>query len=305
MGRPRVAVVGSYGVGLTFEVADFPASGETVFAPSFRAEHGGKGSNQAVAAARLGADVAFCTVLGDDAYASDAAALWRREGVLAVTRRVPGQSTMAGAVLVEASGENRILVAPGALAAFAPSDVRAFEAEIAASAVCLTQLEVPVEVAREALLIARRHGVMTVLDPAPARSLDDEMLRLVDVLTPNLHEALRLIEDDRLPAREAALALRRRSGGDVVVTLGADGCLIATASGVTHCPAVAASAVVDTTGAGDAFAGALGMRLADGAGLLAAVRFAAAAAARAVARRGVLDGLPYAADMAVHSGGRA
>ncbi len=305
MGKPRMAVVGSYGVGLTFEVTEFPGPGETVIAPSFRAEHGGKGSNQAVAAARLGADVAFCTVLGDDAYGAEAAAMWRREGVRATARRITGESTMAGAVLVEASGENRILIAPGALAAFTASDVRAFAVEIASAAVCLTQLEVPLEVTWEALSIARRHGVTTVLDPAPAQSLPDELLRLVDVLTPNLHEARRLVQEDGLAAEEAALALARRSGGDIVVTLGGDGCVVATASGVTHCPAVAASTVVDTTGAGDAFAGALGVRLASGSDLLAAVGFAASAAALAVTRRGVLDGLPYAADLAAYSGGHA
>lgn len=277
----RVAVVGSYGVGLTFGVERAPESGETVIGRAFRAEHGGKGSNQAVGAARLGADVRLLTALGEDSFGADALALWAAEGVEAsAVVRVP-LPTMAGAILVDAEGENRIVIVQGALAALTPEHVDRFAPLIAAADVCLVQLEIPLETAWRALEVARRERVRTVLDPAPAppEPPPAAMLELVDHLTPNESEA-------------AALGDAIRTVRSLVVTRGAAGAVV----GGQHVPAFVAS-VLDTTGAGDAFTAAFSVALAEGRPELDAVRWGCAAGAHMVEHRGVVPGLPTRAEL--------
>ncbi|MCW5950772.1 MAG: ribokinase, partial [Propionibacteriaceae bacterium] len=184
----RIAVVGSYGVGLTMRVNRLPAGGETLTDGVFSIGHGGKGSNQAVAAARLGAEVSFLTAVGADPFGTAACELWRDEGVRAIVLTT-GAATMVGVILVEPGGENRIVIAPGALAELSPADVDAFEDAIATADILVTGFEIPVPVARRALQLARRHGVRTLLNPAPAVPLDAELWELTDVLTPNQSEA--------------------------------------------------------------------------------------------------------------------
>jgi ribokinase len=273
----RVAVVGSYGVGLTFGVERVPERGETVVGTVFRTDHGGKGSNQAIGAARLGAEVELLTAIGEDAFGAEALALWAAEGVDAKTVvRLP-LPTMAGAILVDAQGENRIVIVPGALSALTPEHVDEFAPVIAAADVCLVQLEIPVETARHALEVARREGVRTVLNPAPAPSkpLPAAMLEVVDYVTPNESEAV-------------AVGAART----VVLTLGAGGARL----GDTHVSAFPAS-VVDTTGAGDAFNAAFAVALAEGRPELDAVRWGCAAGAHMVEHPGVIPGLPVRAEL--------
>ncbi|MDQ7991773.1 MAG: ribokinase [Propionicimonas sp.] len=299
----RIAVVGSYGVGLTMRVARTPEPGETLTGGVFSSGHGGKGSNQAIAAARLGAEVALLTAVGPDPFGDRARELWRAEGVAADKVVTAAASTMVGVIVVEPSGENRIVIAPGALDRLSPADVDAFEDEIAAADVLVTGFEIPVAVARRALQLARRHRVRTLLNPAPAppEPLDAELWGLVDVLTPNRTEAARLTGEPGLDSpRACAAAIRHRYRGITIVTLGGAGCLVDEPGvGPRLVPPVPARQVVDTTGAGDAFAGALAVALARGDGLEAAVRFASAAGAHAVGIAEVIPSLPHPGDLAM------
>ena len=270
----RIAVVGSYGVGLTFGSARAPERGETVIGTLFRHDHGGKGSNQAVGAVRLGADVAFLTAVGEDDFGDAAFGLWADEGVDAsAVVRVP-LPTMTAAILVEETGDNRIVVVPGALSALTPSHVDAFAGQIAAADVLLVQLEIPVETALHALDTARAAGVRTVLNPAPAPA--SPIAPAADYLTPNESEAF---------AVEGA-------EGTLVVTLGEQGARI----GGEQVPAFPARPV-DTTGAGDAFCAAFAVALAEGAEDADAVRWGCAAGAHMVEHDGVIPGLPTRAQL--------
>jgi ribokinase len=269
-----VAVVGSYGVGLTFEAAQLPDRGETVVGDVFRRDHGGKGSNQAVGAARLGAEVAFLTAVGEDAFGDDAFGLWEAEGVdAAAVVRAPAP-TMCGAILVGGDGENRIVIVPGALATLSPEHVDAFAPRIAAADVLLVQLEIPLETALHALAVGRRHGVRTILNPAPAPP--HPIAPVADYLVPNETEA-----------RAVAGA-----PGTQVVTLGQRGARIRH----VHVAAFPARAV-DSTGAGDAFCAALAVALAEGLPELEAVRRGCAAGAHMVEHPGVVPGLPSRAEL--------
>ena len=264
----RVAVVGSYGVGLTVELARMPEAGETVVGRSFRIDHGGKGSNQAIGAARLGARVDFLTAIGDDPFGHDAIALWQREGVDA-RPIVTDAPTMTAPILVEPSGENRIVVVPGALERLVPEHVDGFSDRIAGADVCVVQLEIPVWTALYALEVAAAAGVRTILNPAPAPA--DPIALRCDYVTPNETEAFSVREGD----------------ATVVLTLGDEGAELRG----ERIPAFPAS-VVDTTGAGDAFTAAFAVALAEGRDEHEAVRWGCAAGAHMVEHAGVVPGLP-------------
>ena len=270
----HIAVVGSYGVGLTFGSARAPERGETVIGTLFRHDHGGKGSNQAVGAARLGAEVSLLTAVGEDAFGEGALGLWAEEGVDASAVLRSALPTMTAAILVEQSGDNRIVVVPGALSALTPAHVDGFAEHIAAADVLLVQLEIPVETALHALAVGREAGVRTILNPAPAPP--DPIAPIADYLTPNETEA---------PAVANA-------EGTLVLTLGEQGARI----GDEAVPAFAAK-TVDTTGAGDAFCAAFAVALAEGATDLEAVRWGCAAGAHMVEHEGVVPGLPTRAEL--------
>lgn len=294
----RIAVVGSYGVGLTMRVDRVPEAGETLSDGVFSSGHGGKGSNQAVAAARLGAEVSLLTAVGTDAFGTAACELWRQEGVR-VSVVTTDAATMVGVILVEPSGENRIVIAPGALAQLSPDDVDVFEEDIATADLLVTGFEIPVEVARRALQVARRNGVRTLLNPAPAVPLDSDLWSLADVLTPNQSEAAVLTGEAVDTPEACADAIRARFDGVAVITLGGDGCLLDLPDGTrTRVAPVRPRQVVDTTGAGDAFTGALAVALARGDAMPDAVRFAAAAGAHAVATAEVIPSLARPEDIA-------
>jgi ribokinase len=296
MNAPHLIVVGSSNTDLIVRAERLPAPGETVLGGEFITAAGGKGANQAVAAARCGARVAFVARVGADAYGRDSLANFAREGM--DTRYVfTDRQALSGVALivVDARGQNLIAVASGANARLTPADVAAARPAFAEARVLLLQLESPMETVLAAARLGREHGLTVILNPAPARPLPTELYPLVDVLTPNEHEAAALT-DERAP-EAAARALLARGVKTAIVTLGAAGVLLATGNGVeTH--AGFRVEAVDTTAAGDAFNGGLAVARARGEPRLAAIRYAQAAAALSVTRLGAQPSLPTAAEVA-------
>jgi ribokinase len=289
-------VVGSYATGLTMKVERLPQTGETLLGTGYRVDYGGKGSNQAVGCARLGADVRFVAKVGKDPFGDGALALYRNEGVgVAHVRQTIEAPTGVGFIVVEAaSGHNCIVLDPGANELLSAADIAGCEDAFDSAAVVLTQLEIPVPAAEAALATGRAGKAVTILNPAPVRPLPRSVLRQVDVLTPNETEAKVLT--DRRPNETAdpetiARELIRSGVRQVVMTLGEKGALIVTASSTRHVPAQRMTAV-DTTGAGDAFNAGLATALAWGSSLEAAVQLAVITGGLAVTKEGVIPSLP-------------
>ena len=298
--RPSVAVVGSYGVGMWIQSPRFPAKGETVLGSGFSSGHGGKGSNQAIGAARLGVRVVLLACVGDDAFGADALELWRREGVDATAVVTTSDAaTMVGFILLDPDGDNRIVTDPGANSLLSPEHLEGFAVAAGAGHVLLTQMEIPVPTVAAALDLGRRHGVTTILNPAPATPLPRELLRRVDILTPNQTEArvlAGLAPDDPRPDRDVAALILGQGVRTVVLTLGDQGAMIVTDDGYEHCEGQPV-AVVDTTGAGDGFNAALAAAVAEGRELRDAVERANHAGAHVVTKRGVVEALPQRAQL--------
>ncbi len=289
----RIAVVGSYGVGLTMRASRLPEPGETLLGGAFDQGPGGKGSNQAIGAARLGADVSLLTAVGDDEFGVAARRLWAAEGVDDSHVVVhPGAATMVGFIIVEPNGENRIVIASGALDTLDEAAVESFRSEIAAADIVVVSMEIPLAAVMAALRVAREVGTRTLLNPAPAQPLPDDAWALIDVITPNQTEARILLDVDDGDDLDLAERLQKLTDAAVVLTRGGDGATIVDASGVTEVSAVRATAVVDTTGAGDSFTAALAVSLAAGDSLAVAARYAAAAGAHTVSIPGVIPALP-------------
>ena len=295
--RPKVTVVGSFAVGLTLRAPRFPVKGETLLGADFDMGPGGKGSNQAVGAARLGAESHLIAVIGADIFGDIAVNLYKQEGVdTEYLRRTSERNTGVGFITLNAEGDNHIVLDMGANHLFSPEDVERARPLIASSDVVLSVLEISPQTAARGLALAREHGALSILNPAPAQPLDDSLLAHVDVLTPNETE-LRILSglapDDPTDTLELAHRLQQRGVKQVVVTRGGEGALIVTADGaVEHAPGQKVN-VVDTTGAGDAFTCALGVALAEGQPLVDAVRFATYAGALACTKLGVIPALPY------------
>ena len=292
----RVAVVGSANVDYVVRVPALPAAGETVVGGDLRRFAGGKGANQAVATARLGAEVAFVARVGADEDGRRTIEGLEQEGVLVEHVGAETEApTGAALIVVDETGENAIAVAPGANDRLAPAHVEAAADAIRGADALLVQLETPLEATRRAIELARQAGTTVVLNPAPARPLGRELLEGVDVLVPNLGEARTLTSETGGDPGEdpegLARALRAAGAGRVAVTLGAEGVVLADGEGLERLPAVPADAV-DTTAAGDAFSGALAVGLAGGLGWRDAAAFAALAAALSVSREGARPSLP-------------
>jgi ribokinase len=294
-----VVVVGSYGVGLTVALDRVPAAGETVVGHAFSAGPGGKGSNQAIAAARLGASVELVSAVGSDEHGRQARELWAAESVGHEGVRILDGTTMVGVILVDATGENRIAIVPGVLDEMTPRDLGDLQRLLSEADALLVSLEIPVDVAFAALRAGRDAGVITILNPAPAPDgpLPDEMLGLVDHLTPNRTEALRLAQlPEQTDPDEVVRAECFNGIGTVVLTLGEEGVLLRTSSGLVRIPAPHVEAV-DSTGAGDTFNGAYASQLAMGVSTVDAARFAVAAASLSVSRAEVVPSLPRLAEV--------
>lgn len=296
MTGPRIAVVGSYATGLTMKVERLPTAGETLLGTGYRLDFGGKGSNQAVGCARLGAKVSFVAKVGKDAFGEMALRLYHDEGVdFAHVMQTGDAPTGVGFIIVEsAKGNNCITIDPGANELLTATEVAHCEAAFDSATVVLTQLEIPVEAAAAALSCARARDAVAILNPAPVRPLPASVLQMVDILTPNQVEAKVLAgrsPDAAIKPEEIARELIRSGVRQVVMTLGEQGALIVTGSSSTHVPGIHVTPV-DTTGAGDAFNAGLAVALASGASLEEAVRFAVITGGLAVTKPGVVPSLP-------------
>ncbi len=291
-----IAILGVFMADTSYRAARLPQIGETLPGKSFALGPGGKGSNQAVAAARAGGNVSFLTRLGDDAFADIAFSVWREAGVHPVINPDPDSYTGAAFIFVDDStGDNAIIISPGAAARIAPVDIWAWAPQIDNADVFVTQLEQPVDAARSGLARARRAGVTTILNTAPATDLSDEMLSLCDYVTPNETEAGQLTGiavDSFDSARRAGDALLKRGVGAALITLGERGALLHTSEMSEHIPAFNAGPVVETTGAGDALNGGFAVALAEGQSPLDAARFGSATAALSVTRPGTAPSMP-------------
>ncbi|MFP5351298.1 MAG: ribokinase [Actinomycetota bacterium] len=294
MSVAKVTVAGSFVVGLTLRSDRFPVQGETVLARDFDMGPGGKGSNQAVQVARLGVPVQFVGVIGDDDFGRIGRDLYETEGVGVDHLDVTQRNTGVGFIMLDTSGDNRILLDPGSNDDFGPEHVRAARETIAASAVVMTQLEIRAETAHEAMALGKRCGCITVLNPAPVRRLPDDIYQHIDLLTPNQTEARVLVgvaPDDPTPDIDICARLLELGVGKVVLTRGAEGALIVGQDGTEEIRSATVD-VVDSTGAGDAFNGALAAALATGDPLQQAVKQATRAGALACTRLGVIPALP-------------
>lgn len=296
MTRPcRICVVGSANIDLTFRTRRFPQAGETLTGLSLHQGMGGKGANQAVAAARLGADVTFVACVGNDPFGAAAIRQYQAERMnTRFVRQDARQPTGTAAIVVNDQAENCILVVSGANARLTPDDVRHASSAIQQSDAVLCQLETPLEATLEAFRLARAAGKLTVLTPAPVVELPDELLGLCDVCVPNRIEIEVLVGravNSHGDAHAAAKSLISRGVKCVALTMGAGGAFIADETEATHIPAVQVDAV-DTTGAGDAFTAALAVSSAEGATLREAARRASLVAAITVTRIGTQTAFP-------------
>jgi len=298
--KPAIIVVGSLNMDFVVSVEQLPAPGETVLGRNFQMIPGGKGANQAVAAAKLGGNsvaVRMVGRVGYDVFADHLKASLSAAGVdVSAVHAAKSAATGVALIAVDRTGQNSIVVASGANYELAASDVEAMRQVFRGARLALFQLETPLDTVTAALALAREEGLTTILDPAPAQALPESLLKQVDILTPNESEALRLL--DRPPARvspeeapEMAAALRRRGPQTVIIKLGEHGCYAESPVLQSLIPGFKVE-VRDTTAAGDTFNAALAIALAEGAALEHALRFANAAAAVSVTRPGAQTSAP-------------
>ncbi len=296
----NILVVGSSNTDMILRVPRIPRPGETVLGSDFAMAGGGKGANQAIAAARAGGRVTFVARIGDDIFGERAMASFEADGLdTRFVVRSPGSSSGVALINVDERGENCISVASGANALLSAADVENAADAFAAADIVLVQLESPIETVEAAVRKAGERGVPVVLNPAPARPLDDGLLRRVAILTPNEHEAGILagipVANDR-GARDAAARLRARGPATVVITRGERGVYASAPEFEGVVPGFKVDPV-DTTAAGDIFNGALAVALAEKAALIDALRFAQAAAAISVTRPGAQPSAPTRAEI--------
>ncbi len=294
MQRP-IVVIGSSNTDMIVQLDRIPAPAETVLGGRFSTAAGGKGANQAVAAARAGGQVVFVARVGADSFGEQAVAGFVSDGIdTRFVVRDPTAASGVACIFVDRNGQNSIAVASGANMRLSPADIRAAEEVIAGSAVVLLQLEIPLETVEAAVRIAASHSVPVILNPAPAQPLSDDLLQKVSILTPNEIEAGMLTGvgvTDEASSKTAAHILHSRGVAVVVVTLGDRGALLSGCDPAAIIPAFKVKAV-DATAAGDVFNGVLAVRLAEGRSIEEAIRFASAAAAISVTRLGAQPSAP-------------
>jgi len=300
--RAPVAVLGIFVADLAFRAPRLPLMGETLLGQGFKDGPGGKGSNQAIAAARAGGDARMITRIGRDTFGDMARKAWAADGIdtsaVAIDAKLP---TGAAFIFVSTeTGNNAIIVESGAAAMLSPADVAAAERSIATAKVLVTQFEQPIETAIAGLTLARQHGVITILNPAPALPVDDAIYALCDYVTPNETEAATLTGlkvETEADALAAAKELVRRGAKNALITLGEKGALLYGEAGTHLVPAFKVEKVVETTGAGDAFNGGFAVALAEGKSPVEAIRFGSATAGLSVQKPGTAPSMPVRAEI--------
>ena len=297
----HIVILGVFVADTAYRAPRPPKMGETIMGDSFALGPGGKGSNQAVAAAMAGGKVHMITRLGKDPFADMALATWAKAGVHpAVTQHADSYTGAAYIYIESGTGNNAIIICPGVASTICNADIDANAALIRGASVFVTQLEQPLPVALYALQMARAAGVRTILNPAPAAALPDGMLALCDVVTPNESEAEALTG---LPvtsvdeAIKAAQKLLQMGAGAAIITLGDKGALYHDATQTFHTPVISAGPVLETTGAGDAFNGGFATAIAEGMTAPQAVRFGCATAGISVTRAGTAPSMPSRAEI--------
>ena len=296
-----IVILGIFVADTAYRAERIPHLGETILGKSFNLSPGGKGSNQAVAAAKAGTNAHMITRLGKDTFADMALDIWQKAGVTPAITQHDNSYTGAACIFVEAeSGNNAIIVTPGVAGQIDNSDIDRNADLIADADIFITQLEQPLGAAMHGLELARKNGVRTLLNPAPAAKLPDGMLALCDYVTPNETEAEGLtgvkvtsVES----AIEAAKALRAAGAGAAIITLGENGALYHDADTTIHVPAMPSGKVIETTGAGDSFNGSFAAAIAEGMTAVEAVKFGCAAAGISVTRAGAADSMPSRAEI--------
>lgn len=303
MSEPAIVVVGSLNADLVVRVPRFPVAGETISGEGFVVLPGGKGANQACAAGRLGGTVAMVGQVGRDDQGQLLRESLTRAGVdVRLVDQDEQAATGVAIISIDASGENQIVLAAGANGTFTPDRLTRAIPLIRGAKVLLLQLEIPLDTVMRAAMEARAAGVTVVLDPAPARDIPDQLLRLASYVTPNEGELARLVganvteEGSTAGIDEQAVRLIARGSSRVLAKMGARGARLITADGATQWPARPVTAV-DTTAAGDAFNGAFAVALSEGSELDRAVRFATTAAAISVTRHGAQPSMPDRAEV--------
>lgn len=295
MSAKHIVVVGSSNMDLVAKAPRIPVVGETLTGTDFFMLPGGKGANQAVAAAKLGADVIFVAKLGKDVFASKSLENFKSVNINTKhIEQLEGVPSGIAIIAVDDNGENIIIVVPGANGKLMPADVDKAESDIANAAVVVCQLEVPIETVEQAAKIANKNNVPFILDPAPARALGDELLGMVDIIKPNETEAEILTGvkvTDEASAGKAADVLLAKGIGTVIITLGEKGLMLATKDGKEMIASNKVKAV-DSTAAGDAFTGSLAYGLANGQSLRDAAVYANMVAAISVTRLGAQSSMP-------------
>ncbi len=296
MSSKKIIVIGSCNTDMVIKSDRLPVPGETVIGGTFLMNPGGKGANQAVAAARLGGNVLFITKTGNDLFGKRSVELYKNEGIKTdFVFSDPDNPSGAALISVDAQGENCIVVAPGANSTLSPNDIEKTKHEIETADVVLMQLEIPLETVKYAAKIAHQSGVKVILNPAPAQNLPNDLLECLYIIVPNKTEAEMLSGikvTDWKSAKKAANVISEKGVDIVVITLGADGALVKDKDQYYEIDAVPVEAI-DTTAAGDTFCGALTVGLSDGLPIDESVRFACKAAAISVTRMGAQSSIPY------------
>jgi ribokinase len=291
-----ILVVGSFMMDLVVRTPRAPETGETLIGTNFSCFPGGKGANQAVAAARLGGNVVMAGKVGADQFGDEALEVLNNEKIdTTFMLRDNENSTGVGSIVLEENGDNRIIVVPGANLHYSFFDLKTIKGIIKNSKILVAQLEMDFEVTKQAISYAAANHVPIILNPAPARILDDELLKKVTYLTPNENEAellagIKIVTEE--DAAAAAAALLKKGVKNVVMTLAEKGSLIANESGVRHIKGYSVKAI-DTVAAGDSFNGALAYGITNGMTLDEAVRMANAVGALTVTKEGAIPSLPY------------
>lgn len=295
----RILVVGSSNTDMTVKTRHIPKPGETVLGGDFTMGPGGKGANQAVAAARLGGDVEFICKVGRDLFGKNAIEHYKSEGLRTGGILFSGQPSGVALISVDESGENCIVVASGANGDFCTADIEACRASLESCSILLLQLEIPVPAVALAAEIAHKAGAMVVLNPAPSAALPEEIFRNVDLFIPNeteLSDFSGIPVSDAGSAFKAAQAMRAKGVGKLIVTMGSKGALICDGDSPVTVPAQKVRAV-DTTAAGDTFCGALCVAISEGRSLLEATEFATRASALTVQKMGAQNSIPFRKDL--------